>query len=182
MKIKLNKKSAFAKATADRRGFTLIELLVVIAIIGLLSTLAVVSLNNARQKARDAKRASDIKSIQTALELYYVDNDDYPAGTAMAIGAGTDCTTACDTISSTGGISATASGTTYMGLIPADPSSPSTECVAGSTAACIYSYTQTGSGTGYTIYFYTEGAAGDIVAGSHCATQNGIGSPGSSCP
>ena len=53
-----------------QRGFTLIELLVVIAIIGLLSTLAVVALNNARMKSRDAKRVSDVKQIQTALELY----------------------------------------------------------------------------------------------------------------
>jgi general secretion pathway protein G len=51
-------------------GFTLIELLIVIAIIGLLSTLAVVALSNARAKARDAKRISDIKQIQKALELY----------------------------------------------------------------------------------------------------------------
>lgn len=59
------------------RGFTLIELLVVISIIGLLSTLAVVSLNNARAKARDARRLSDLKAIQTALEIYRDDNNDY---------------------------------------------------------------------------------------------------------
>ncbi len=162
----------------NQKGFTLIELLVVIAIIGLLSTLAVVSLNNARTKARDAKRASDIKSIQTALELYYVDNDIYPAGTALALGGGTDCTTVCDTISATNGISAASGGTVYMGLIPDDPSGPATECDGTDTVTCQYSYTQTGSGTGYTIYFYTEGAAGSILAGSHCATQNGIAGSG----
>ncbi len=52
-----------------KKGFTLIELLVVIAIIGLLSTLAVVSLGSARQKAADAKRISDLKAIQTAMEM-----------------------------------------------------------------------------------------------------------------
>jgi len=52
----------------NQKGFTLIELLVVIAIIGLLSTLAVVSLNNARTKSRDARRVADIEQIQTALE------------------------------------------------------------------------------------------------------------------
>ncbi|MCW1892254.1 MAG: type II secretion system GspH family protein [Candidatus Uhrbacteria bacterium] len=51
-------------------GFTLIELLVVIAIIGLLATLAVVSFGNARLKARDARRYSDVKQIMTAMQLY----------------------------------------------------------------------------------------------------------------
>ena len=63
----------------NKSAFTLIELLVVIAIIGILSTLAVVYLSNARQSARDAKRIADIKQIQTALELYYQDNNEYPA-------------------------------------------------------------------------------------------------------
>lgn len=63
----------------NKKGFTLIELLVVIAIIGLLATLSVVSLNNARERARDARRLSDIRQIQTALELYYNIKNVYPA-------------------------------------------------------------------------------------------------------
>ncbi len=61
------------------RGFTLIELLVVIAIIGLLSSVVLASLNSARAKARDAKRYSDLHSIQLGLELYYSDRGTYPA-------------------------------------------------------------------------------------------------------
>lgn len=52
------------------RGFTLIELLVVIAIIGILSSVVLASLNSARRKGRDARRISDIKQIQLALEMY----------------------------------------------------------------------------------------------------------------
>lgn len=59
------------------RGFTLIELLVVIAIIGLLSSVVLASLNGARKKGRDARRLSDVKQLQTALELYY-DNQSAP--------------------------------------------------------------------------------------------------------
>jgi len=58
-------------ARHGERGFTLIELLVVIAIIGILSSVVLASLNGARVKGRDARRLSDLKQIQIALELYY---------------------------------------------------------------------------------------------------------------
>lgn len=61
-----------------RKGFTLIELLIVIAIIGLLATLAIISLTTAQRKARDTKRIADMKSIQTAVELYFSDTSSYP--------------------------------------------------------------------------------------------------------
>lgn len=60
------------------KGFTLIELLVVIAIIGVLASIVLASLNTARRKGRDAKRVSDIKQIQTALELYFDSYGEYP--------------------------------------------------------------------------------------------------------
>jgi prepilin-type N-terminal cleavage/methylation domain-containing protein len=66
------------------KGFTLIELLIVIAIIGLLATLGVASLRGALVKSRDAKRKSDIKAIQTALEIYYSDKGYYIEGTGNA--------------------------------------------------------------------------------------------------
>lgn len=60
------------------RGFTLIELLVVIAIIGLLSAIVLASLNTARSKGQDAARISDVKSLETAMELYYSNHNGYP--------------------------------------------------------------------------------------------------------
>ena len=60
-------------------GFTILELLVVITIIGLVSTLAIVSLNNARQRSRDAKRWSDVRAIQSAIELCMNEGANPPA-------------------------------------------------------------------------------------------------------
>jgi len=60
-----------------KKGFTLIELLIVIAIIGLLSTLAMVSMSSARAKARDAKRLSDLSQIRSGMELYFNDHGTY---------------------------------------------------------------------------------------------------------
>ena len=99
----------------NKKGFTLIELLVVIAIIGLLSTLAVVALGNARQKSRDSRRLSDLKQLQTALELYYTDQTAYPAGSAVTLGSGNY---ACLNAS---GFAATGCTSPYMGQVPADP-------------------------------------------------------------
>ena len=57
------------------KGFTLIELLVVIAIIGVLSSLAVVSLNNARGKANDVKVQSNVTTASTNIELLKANNE-----------------------------------------------------------------------------------------------------------
>lgn len=62
----------------NKIGFTLIELLIVIAIIGILSTATAVSLNQAKAKARDARRLADITQIKKALEVYYYTVGEYP--------------------------------------------------------------------------------------------------------
>lgn len=59
-------------------GFTLIELLVVVAIISLLASLVLFSVTNAKNKAIYAKAALDKTTLETALELYYEDNRDWP--------------------------------------------------------------------------------------------------------
>jgi len=76
------------------RGFTLIELLVVIAIIGILASIVLASLNTARKKGRDARRVSDMKQVQLALELFYDSNgSQYPIGNVAPGYAMTDSAT-----------------------------------------------------------------------------------------
>lgn len=142
------------------KGFTLIELLVVIAIIGLLSTLAVVALNNARQKSRDAKRVSDVKQVSTALELYFADNNGYPvAATAITLGGtNTIClgTAGFNTVAGCG-------ATVYMGKVPSNLG-------PGGSA---YTYLSA-DGSTYSITFTLEGSTGGLGAGLRTATPSGI--------
>ena len=97
---------------ARSKGFTLIELLVVIAIIGLLASIILASLNTAQQKGRDARRISDLKEIQLALELYYDANSTYPIqGSALSA-------------TPTGANIPSALVPTYISQMPTDPSQP----------------------------------------------------------
>jgi len=64
----------------NQRGFTLIELLVVIAIIGVLATIVLASLGQARTKALTAKAISELRSLHQNFEIYNLDNNNnYPA-------------------------------------------------------------------------------------------------------
>lgn len=72
------------------KGFTLIELLVVIAIIGLLASTVMVSVNDARARSRDARRAADMKAFSDALAMYQVQNAQYPLAPDGVTITGTD--------------------------------------------------------------------------------------------
>ena len=103
-----------------RRAFTLIELLVVVALIGILSTLLLANFNAARQRSRDAQRKSDLRSVSTALRLYYNDEGSYPFDDSGLVGK----ILACDP----GGVTVCPWGspwivgtTSYMSTLPEDP-------------------------------------------------------------
>jgi len=63
------------------KGFTLIELLVVISVIGILSTVVLGELNEARRRARETAFVAGLSQLQKSLELYYLDNGEYPDST-----------------------------------------------------------------------------------------------------
>ncbi len=62
-----------------QRGFTLLEIMVVVAIIAILSTVVVVNLVGKVDDAKLARAQSDIQSLTSALQLYKLDNGQYPS-------------------------------------------------------------------------------------------------------
>ncbi|MCC5877314.1 MAG: prepilin-type N-terminal cleavage/methylation domain-containing protein [Candidatus Sumerlaeia bacterium] len=65
------------------RGFTLIELLIVVAIIAILAAIAVPNFLEAQVRSKVSRVRSDHRSLATAIETYYVDNNQYPAWTSQ---------------------------------------------------------------------------------------------------
>ena len=127
--------------TMNRRGFTLIELLVVIAIIGILSAVVITSLNSARQKARDARRISELREITKALEMYANDHGAYPSG-------------GYDSRDGLGGDWATFSAflsPAYMSTVPVDPTNGGKDGVMCSNCG---EYTYSSNGSHYVIGTY----------------------------
>jgi|WetSurMetagenome_2_1015567.scaffolds.fasta_scaffold12745_2 prepilin-type N-terminal cleavage/methylation domain-containing protein len=151
------------KKNFKNEGFTLVELLVVIAIIGLLSTLSIVALNNARMKARDAVRVANIKQMQTAFELYYNDAGKYPTTTIAGLGG-----------------SVRYNGAIYMAIVPTDPS-PQTEGACSSFGGA-YTYATTTNSSSYQLRYCLGGSSGGVTAGCHNATPAGIADGGVGCP
>ena len=60
-----------------RRGFTLIELLVVIAVIGILSSIVLVSLSGARDRAKDARVTGAMDQVRTQSIIFFDINSTY---------------------------------------------------------------------------------------------------------
>lgn len=128
----------------NKKAFTLIELLVVIAIIGILSTLAIVSLQNARKSARDAKRMVDARQLQTAIELYSNDTGSLPD-------------------------SLEALSPKYIAMLPQAPIPADGDCTSENNE-----YTYSTDGSTYSISFCTGSPTGDLPAGEKIAGPLGI--------
>ena len=67
----------FRKRLNNRKGFTLIELLVVVAIIGILAAIAIPKFQNANASARGARIMADLRTLDSASQLYYASAGSY---------------------------------------------------------------------------------------------------------
>jgi prepilin-type N-terminal cleavage/methylation domain-containing protein len=59
----------------NKNGFTLVELLVVVAILGILSSIVLVGLNQAKNSAAFARTKLEFRTLVTAIEMYTQDHD-----------------------------------------------------------------------------------------------------------
>lgn len=137
----------------NKQAFTLIELLVVIVIFGILASLTMVGLSSVRIKSRDVKRISDIKQMQTALELFLADNGRYPTSGEFAVGAPLDNSDASKT---------------YLSKVPSNPL-PRTD------GGCMNSdYVYSATGTTYGLNYCLGTVVNNVSAGAHTAAPEGI--------
>lgn len=133
------------------KGFTLIELLVVIAIIGILSSVVLASLNDARQKSRDAKRVADIKQVQLALQLRFDNESNFPTQSLGPIPSNL--------------------APTYIATIPVDPLNATRD------EAIRYRYVGVG-GTDFVLRATLENASHPALSGGVRGTQLGLSCDG----
>lgn len=78
----------FSFSKTKMAGFTLLEVMVAVAIISILSAIVYAGLGEARKKARDAQRMSDLQQLQLALRQYkdaHGTYPDYPTGTKISM-------------------------------------------------------------------------------------------------
>ena len=140
------------------KGFTLIELLVVISIIGLLSSVVLASLNSARAKARDARRFSDMRQIQLALELYRDSNGSYPSA-SINNPRENSCGTGNDTNTQMGKWDSALSVLVSQNLISRLPSDPIGSVYNSSSPQYCYTYMTPTSASVWASCTNTNGAS-----------------------
>ncbi|MEK7139930.1 MAG: prepilin-type N-terminal cleavage/methylation domain-containing protein [Patescibacteria group bacterium] len=71
-------------------GFTILELLVVVAIIAILSAVTLVLISATKERSRDAKRMSELRQLQTALNIYTAQVGRFPIAPSATPLSGTD--------------------------------------------------------------------------------------------
>ncbi len=158
-------------------GFGMVELLIIVGLLSILIPGMIVLINPMARiaQANDAKRKSDIVNIKRALEIYYNDNDRYPASTATFTITGT----------SWGG-----SWNPYISRLPGDPSSsrryvyytPSSGSCANYQCFYIFANLERGGNDPHSCFPGTGNACANAAANGLSNSCGGICNYGSSSP
>lgn len=164
-----------------RNGFTIVELLIVVVVIAILAAISIVAYGGIQERARNAQRTQDVRTIAKALELYYINNGQYPSGA---------CGSSCPVNKKINSSWATTSDGSwsvleaalvpdYISALPTDPKA-STSTPAAISGGYNYDYVVPGG--------WCSAAAGNIylltynLEGATSATQDRQVPTGTSCP
>lgn len=137
------------KKKSYQSGFSLIELLIVMMIIGILVTISVFALVQARQSGRDAKRKTDLEQIKSGMEIYRADCNRYPATLPNPGNA----------LNGDNSVSSCRNTNVYISSMPPDPQTGRT-----------YSYTINATRTQYTLCASLEGGTGTAAGCGSCGS------------
>jgi prepilin-type N-terminal cleavage/methylation domain-containing protein len=134
-----------------KRGFTLIEILIVVAIIAILASVVLVGLGPTQQAGRDARRLSDLREAQNALELYFSKCGYYPG---PVVASNSPCGPWSQNPNGWASLTTALTGSGIgVGTMPDDP-----------TAGHDYYYSTTGDGSSYIIAAKLENANNSVFS------------------
>jgi prepilin-type N-terminal cleavage/methylation domain-containing protein len=123
------------RTSLKERGFTLLEIMIVVAVVAILALILIPNFSGARAQAQTATCEANLEEIATAAELYYADQQQYPA-TGEITSA---------TLSNFG---------QYLGNVPVDPAAIPTT-TGGVTTIPGYTFTVTTPTAGQSSYTIT---------------------------
>ncbi len=156
-----------AKESRSVTGFTLIELMVAISVVAILSTIGLTVYSQGQKFARDSRRKTEIKQIQSALNLYYNDYKRYPGWVGPTGTASKGCayvsatgSTGAHTLCNSGNTNSTGNDnwiigldSNYINIVPRDPTQNSAADPIGAA----------GTGYGYRVYDTSSGSGSSFT-------------------
>lgn len=154
-------------------GFTIVELLIVIVVIAILAAITIVAYNGIQTRAKNTQRQSDVAVIVKALEMYYADKGQYPAGSGS-----TSINNAWSTTADASWQNLITTLKPYVSTLPTDPvSTPGANVASGATNIYDYAYyANSGTFCGaapfqmYILVYRLEGTQKDNLEGP-CTTN-----------
>lgn len=139
------------KTNSKQKGFTLYELVVVAGIILLLTSIVLSRLDISRAKGRDTQKVAELKTLQTALELYQTEAGGYPQQPSSGPAKNGDSDTS---------MSDTLKGIVVKGYLSAIPKPPKGVSALSALGGNIYYYQTANVSTGDTNTSYVPSCGG----------------------